>query len=237
MTTPQTRILVLVLLWVSVLLLAGCTTVRSSDRLSVVQSGQLPLPDTTSPSGAYIGVPDYRIGPLDKVEITVFQVPDLTRTVRVNSSGDISLPMIGLVRAGGKTVQELENLIAEMLRERVMQDPQVSVFIEEYKSQRITVEGSVTDPGVKALTGRTSLLQVIARSGGLTRMADPKKIILFRTINGQRMAALFNLVDIRSGVADDPEVFGEDVIVVDDSRFLVLTETLRNWLGFRPVGI
>jgi polysaccharide export outer membrane protein len=233
--------LTLLLLSMLAVALTGCATgtkpLRSNELVSVVPSSQLPPPDTTSPTGAYTGVPDYRIGPLDEIEVSVFQVDDLSRTVRVNSTGDISLPMIGVVRAGGKTVQELEQAIAAKLRESVMQDPQVSVFIKEYASQRVTIEGSVTQPGVKALTGRTSLLQLIAMSGGLTRMANPEQIIVFRTIDGQRMAALFNLVDIRSGLAEDPQIFGDDIVVVDDSRFRTLAETMRNWLGFRPLGM
>jgi polysaccharide export outer membrane protein len=236
--TQAYRLLQLVTLFVCVALLAACQTgtkpLRSNERLTVVPSEQLPPPDTTSSTGAYIGVPDYRIGPLDQLEVSVFQVPDLSRTVRVNSTGDISLPMIGVVRAGGKTVGELEAAIADKLRESLLQDPQVSVFIQEFASQRVTVEGSVGSPGIKPLTGRTTLLQLIAMSGGLSRMADPTKIIVFRVINGQKMAALFNLVDIRSGIAEDPQIYGDDVVVIDDSRARTMAETIRNWAGFRP---
>jgi polysaccharide export outer membrane protein len=220
---------------------SGCGTgtkpIRSTEYATLAEQGKLPPPDTTSASGAYIGVPDYRIGPLDLLEVSVFQVPDLSRTVRVNSAGEISLPMIGAISAGGKTVGELEQVIADKLRESFLQDPQVSVFIQEFASQRVTVEGSVAQPGIKSLTGKTTLLQLIAMSGGLTRMADPEKIIVFRTINGQRMVALFNLVDIRSGLAEDPQIYGDDVVVVDDSRARTIAETMRTWMGFRPWGM
>jgi polysaccharide export outer membrane protein len=220
--------------------LTGCVQkktkpLRSNDLITVVESGKLPPPDTTSASGAYIGVPDYRIGPLDLLEVSVFQVPDLSRTVRVNSAGEISLPMIGAVLAGGKTVGELEQAIADKLRESFLQDPQVSVFIQEFASQRVTLEGSVRNQGIKPLTGKTTLLQLIASAGGLTETADPEKIIIFRTINGKRMAALFNLIDIRSGLAEDPQVYGDDVVIVDDSRYATLAATLRGWAGFRPL--
>ncbi len=226
---------------VAVLVLSGCATgtktVRSTEYATLAERGKLPPPDTTSAAGAYIGVPDYRIGPLDQIEVSVFQVPDLSRTVRVNSAGEISLPMIGTVRAGGKTVGELEAAIADKLRESFLQDPQVSVFIQEFASQRVTVEGSVAQPGIKSLTGKTTLLQLVAMSGGLTRMADPEKIIVFRIIDGQRMVALFNLVDIRSGLAEDPQIYGDDVVVVDDSRARTVAETMRTWMGFRPWGM
>lgn len=226
---------------VAVVLLSGCATgtkpVRSTEYATLAEQGNLPPPDTTTAAGAYIGVPDYRIGPLDQIEVSVFQVPDLSRTVRVNSAGEISLPMIGTVIAGGKTVGELEAAIADKLRESFLQDPQVSVFIQEFASQRVTVEGSVAQPGIKSLTGKTTLLQLVAMSGGLTRMADPEKIIVFRTIDGQRMVALFNLVDIRSGLAEDPQIYGDDVVVVDDSRARTVAETMRTWMGFRPFGM
>jgi hypothetical protein len=134
-------------------------------------------------------------------------------------------------------VAELERDIADRLRESFLQDPQVTVFIQEFASQRVTVEGSVNQPGIKSLTGRTTLLQLIAMSGGLTRMADPSKIIVFRTIDGQRMVALFDLVDIRSGLAEDPQIYGDDIVVVDDSRARTVAETLRTWMGFRPWGM
>ena len=226
---------------VALVVLSGCATgtkpVRSTEYATLAEQGKLPPPDTTTAAGAYIGVPDYRIGPLDQIEVSVFQVPDLSRTVRVNSAGEISLPMIGTVIAGGKTVGELETAIADKLRESFLQDPQVSVFIQEFASQRVTVEGSVAQPGIKSLTGKTTLLQLVAMSGGLTRMADPEKIIVFRTIDGQRMVALFNLVDIRSGLAEDPQIYGDDVVVVDDSRARTVAETMRTWMGFRPFGM
>lgn len=226
---------------VAVVVLSGCATgtkpVRSTEYATLAAQGKLPPPDTTTAAGAYIGVPDYRIGPLDQIEVSVFQVPDLSRTVRVNSAGEISLPMIGAVLAGGKTVGELEQAIADKLRESFLQDPQVSVFIQEFASQRVTVEGSVAQPGIKSLTGKTTLLQLIAMSGGLTKMADPEKIIVFRNIEGQRMVALFNLVDIRSGLAEDPQIYGDDVVVVDDSRARTVAETLKSWMGFRPWGM
>lgn len=226
---------------VLLLALSGCATgtkpLETTAVVSVVPSASLPAPDSVSATGAYVGVPDYRIGALDLLEISVFGVDDLSRTVRVNSTGDISLPMVGAIRAGGKTIPELEAAIADKLDDALLQNPQVSVFIKEFTSQRVTVEGSVNKPGIYSLTGRTTLLQMIAMSGGLTRMADPEQIIVFRTIEGQRMAALFNLVDVRSGIVDDPQIYGDDVVVVDDSRMRTLAETLRNWLGFRPLGI
>ena len=174
-------------------------------------------PDTTSASGAYEGVSEYRIGPQDLLAISVFGVAELSQQVRVNSNGQISLPLIGNLQAGGKTIQELEREIASKLSQGYLQSPQVSVFVKEYTSQRVTVEGAVKKPGIYPLTGRTSLLQVIATAEGLDDVADPRGIVIFRVVHGQKMAAAFDLEAIRHGTAEDPLVYGDDKIVVDQS--------------------
>jgi len=217
---------------------SGCAN-RSGAVHAVTATDSLPAPDSTSASGAYTGVSDYRIGPLDLLEVKVFQVEDMDREIRVNSSGFISLPLIGSLQAGGKTVQELEYEIAEKLSQTYLQNPQVSVFVKEFTSQRVTVDGAVKKPGIFPITGRTTLLQVVALSEGLDVLADPRAVVVFRTIEGQRMAALFDLVQIRSGETEDPQIYGDDVIVVEQSgaRSVIksFTDTIRGLIWFRPL--
>lgn len=230
------------LLLVAMFVAGGCASsssgaLRSGTARAVTATTSLPAPDTTTASGAYTGVPDYRIGALDLLQISVFQLEDLDREVRVNSSGMVSLPLIGAVAAGGRTVAELEKEIARRLSESYLQNPQVSVFVKEFTSQRVTVEGAVTKPGIFPITGKTSLLQAIAMSEGLTPLADAESVIVFRTIEGQRMAALFDLKAIRAGEAEDPLIYGDDIIVVDQSgprtALKTITDTLRGIVGFR----
>ena len=92
----------------SVWLSAVFSSITASGSRAVTSTDSLPAPDTTANSGAYKGVSEYRVGPQDLLEISVFQVNDLNRTVRVNTGGQITLPLIGMVQAGGRTVQELE---------------------------------------------------------------------------------------------------------------------------------
>jgi polysaccharide export outer membrane protein len=198
-----------------ILLLAGCE-VRAV-RTTAPAGVPLPPPDTTSATGEYKGGSDYRVGAQDLLEISVFGVPDLSRTVRVNSSGGISLPLIGGVQAGGHTVSELEKILAELLSKNYLQNPQVSVFVKEYTSQRITLEGSLKNPGIYPITGKTTLLQAIAIGGGLDPLADLKGVVVFRHVEGKKMAAVFDLRDIRAGRSEDPQVFGDDVIVIEQS--------------------
>jgi len=200
-------------------LLAACSSSGSTGSTgsaeSVERGTSLPAPDLTAITGSTTQ-PDYHIGPLDMLEISVFQVPDLSKTVQVNSGGQIALPLIGIVVAGGKTVGELEAEIANKLQASYLQSPQVSVFVKEATSQRVTVDGAVKSPGMVPLTGQTTLLQTIAISGGLVEGADPA-IMMFRNVEGKRMAAKFDLKAIRAGKAEDPIVYGGDVIVVDRS--------------------
>ena len=225
------------------LLLSGCASsggaIRSGTAKAVTSTETLPPPDTTSASGAYTGVSDYRVGALDLLEISVFQVADLNRTVRINATGFISLPLIGAVAAGGKTVSELEAEIASRLSEQYLQNPQVSVFVKEFASQRITIEGAVNSPGIFPITGPTTLLQAVAIERGFTNLADDRAIIVFRTIKGQKMAALFNIRKIRAGEVEDPRLYGDDIIVVERSgarsAYHSLVEGLRNVIGFRAL--
>ena len=171
-----------------------------------------------SPRAREAALQDYRIGPFDKLAINVFQVKDLTLDeVQVDASGQILLPLIGMVEAGGKSTRELSQEIASKLSQRYLQNPQVSVLVKDAASQKVAVEGAVVEAGVFPLKGRTSLLQAVAMAKGPHQNADLKRVAVFREIEGQRMAAVFNLKDIRQGKSADPEILGNDVIVVNGS--------------------
>src|SRR5690606_33489564 len=143
---------------------------------------------------------------------------DLSREIRINSNGQISLPLIGGVVAGGKTIPELEALIADKLKEGgYVQDPQVTVFVKEFTSQRVTLEGALKKPGIYPLTGRTTLLQAIAMAEGLDELADLQGVILFRQVDGKRAGAVYDLAQVRAGTMPDPLVYGDDIIVVEKS--------------------
>jgi len=110
---------------------------------------------------------DYKIGPDDLVEVTVFEDEKLNKTVRVSSQGNISLPLIGILKVKGLTGSELEREIRDLLAEKYFQDPHVSIFIKEYHNLRISVMGAVTKPGVYDVTGEKTVLDLLSLSGGL----------------------------------------------------------------------
>ena len=149
----------------------------------------------------------------------MFGVQELDKQqARVNSNGQISLPLLGAVMAGGKTIPELEKLLADKYKEGFLQNPQVTVFVKEYTSQRITVEGAVKKPGIFPITGRTTLLQAIALAEGVDdKIADLGGIVLMRQVDGKRMAAVYDLRQVRKGNIDDPLLYGDDIVVVETS--------------------
>lgn len=158
----------------------------------------------------------YRIGPQDVLEISVFKVPELSKSVQVADAGSINLPLVGEVPAAGKTAQEIERDLTKKLGDKYLQSPQVTVYVKEYNSQRVTVEGAVKKPGVYPMRGQNSLLQTIALAEGLDASADAN-VVVFRQRDGRRAAARFDLDSIRSGDADDPALQAGDVVVVGKS--------------------
>jgi polysaccharide export outer membrane protein len=110
---------------------------------------------------------DYKIGPEDLLEISVFEDEKLNKTVRVSSQGNISLPLLGILKVRGLTGNELEKEIRDLLAEKYFQDPHVSIFIREYRNQRISVIGAVEKPGVFDVTGQKTVLEMLAMAGGL----------------------------------------------------------------------
>lgn len=182
---------------------------------------------------------EYQIGVGDKLSVRVFQVPDLSfDELTVDTSGNLQMPLIGAVSAVGQTAGELSSEIATRLSAQYLRNPQVTVTVTEAASQKITIDGAVTKPGVYEMRGTTSLLQAVAMAEGPSRVADLTKVAVFRTIDGQRSVALFDLAAIRQGRAEDPRVLGDDIIVVDTSRMSATMRELINALPalsiFRP---
>jgi polysaccharide export outer membrane protein len=166
---------------------------------------------------------DYRIGTEDLLEIQVFGVDQLSRTVRVNAMGAVSLPLIGTLEIAGLTPQEAEALIARKLGDSYLQNPQVSLFIKEYTNQRVTIEGAVNKPGIYPLRGQTTLLRTLAIAGGQGSLSDMSEVMLFRVdAGGNRVAQRFDVERIRRGEIEDPAVVNDDVIVVNRSQVRTL---------------
>ena len=183
-------------------------------------------------SAATPGNSAYLIGPLDVLDISVFKVADLSKTVQVSDAGTINLPLVGEVPAAGRTARDVEQDLTRLFGGKYLQNPQVTVFIKEYNSQRITVEGAVKKPGVYPIQGQMTLLQSIATANGLEQASD-QTVIVFRNAAGKRQAARFDLSDIRGGTADDPRLQAGDVVVVNSSA---LKEAFGNVTKLFPLA-
>jgi len=219
---------------------AGAAFAQEHSALAAPAAPTAPAAPVAVPGTPTANIDDYRLGMHDLIEISVFQVPELSRTVRVNAAGKISLPMIGTVVAGGLTTGELEAEIASKLAKNLLQDPQVAVFVKEGVSQRVVIEGRVRKNGVYALSGRTTLLQAIAMAEGLDPLANENEVKVFRQRDdGRKEMLVFDLESIRTGRTQDPLVKGNDVVVIEASAtksFIKnVTDTLRGFIGFGTV--
>lgn len=173
----------------------------------------------------------YKVGPLDVLEVSVFKVQELSKSVQVADSGTINLPLVGEVPAAGRTAQDIERDLTAKLGAKYLQNPQVTVFVKEFNSQRVTVEGAVKKPGVYPIKGNNSLLQFIATAEGLDPNSD-STVVVFRQANGKRTAARFDVSEIRSGKSEDPAIQSGDVIVAGSSA---AKETFNNFIKLLPV--
>ena len=202
-------------------LLASCGSstlggAGSASDIQIVEKGELPEPTRLD---LFEQNRPYLIGPFDKLIIDVFGIEELSKQeVQTDAGGRISFPLAGIMEAAGKTPGELEAEIEQRLRGQYVRDPQVTVNLKETVSQVITVDGQVKKPGLYPVIGKMTLMRAVATAEGTAEFAKLDDIVVFRTVNGQKMAALYNLKAIRRGYYNDPEVFANDVVVVGDSQ-------------------
>ncbi len=139
---------------------------------------------------------DYKIGPRDLLEIRVFEMPEMSQTVRVSEDGSITLPLLQKVDVMGLTKDQLEQKLVSLLKEKYVRDPQVSVFIREYQSKRVSVIGAVEKPGSFELVGRQTLLSMISQAGGLKETASDRILVLRRGEDGQTETIPIDMEDL-----------------------------------------
>jgi polysaccharide export outer membrane protein len=178
------------------------------------------------------GIAGYKIGPRDVLDISVFKVPELSKSVQVSEAGTVNLPLLGEVYTANQTARDLEKDLTSRLGKKYLQEPQVSVFVKEYNSQRITVDGAVKRPGVFPVHGGISLLQAVAIAQGLEEISDDT-VVVFRETSGKRQAARFDISDIRSGDADDPQLVAGDVVIAGTSN---LKKGFNGFLKALPIA-
>lgn len=207
-----------VLIWLTFAIgLSGCThqKLASTEQLTVVEGAtSLPPPnrgDLTAADRPAL------IGPLDTIQVDVFNVPTLSREVQVDASGRIAMPLVGTIDAGGKTADELSKLVKATLQGRYVRNPEVTINIKASVSQVVTIDGQVVEPGLYPVTNQMTLMRAIASAKGVSEFGRQEDVVILRTVENRRMAGLFNLAAIRRGLYEDPAVYANDVIIVGDS--------------------
>jgi polysaccharide export outer membrane protein len=202
----------------------------SSDRLTVVaNSGVLPAPNRQDLTAADRPA---LIGPLDTIQVDVFNVPDLSREMQVDASGRIAMPLAGTIDARGRTADELARAVEGALRGRYVRNPEVTVNIKSSVSQVVTIDGQVAEPGLYPVTNQMTLMRAIASAKGLSEFARQEEVVILRTVNGRKMAGLYDIAAIRRGAYDDPSIYANDVIVVGDSPQRRL---FRDFVSLSPI--
>ena len=184
---------------------------------------------------------DYKIGPFDTIRINVFQEQDLSvDEVQVDAAGRVNLALVGEVKVSGRTSLEVSRELEALYGARYLVRPQITVSVTSSITQKVTVQGEVRTPGVFPIKGATTLLEAISLAQGETEVGALKQVVVLRTINGQKMGALFDVASIRRAEAADPAIFGNDVVIVGYSnsrglwRDLLRASPLLN--VFRPLN-
>ena len=181
---------------------------------------------------------DYRIAPLDTVTVKVFKMPDLSGEYDVDLRGEISLPLVGNIPAAELTTAQLDQNITARLGEKYLENPDVSVGLKASTRRSVTVDGAVKQAGSFPVTGPLTLMQAVALAGGTAEDANARRVAIFRTIEGKRQAAAFDLVSIRRGQSEDPRIYAGDIVVIDGSSVKAVQKQILNSLPvvsiFRP---
>lgn len=218
---------------ISFVLVVGCADSRGGN---IPYDRDLGMPDT--PKIQYLES-NYKIAPMDKLSIKVFKSDDLSGDYDVDLAGHISLPLVGEVNAANLTTAELDSKLTDLLGQKYFQNPDVSVAIKDSSAHVVTLDGAVQQPGRYPVAGPITLMQAVATAKGTTQDANARRVAIFRTVDGQRQAAAFDLTDIRRGEAKDPQVYAGDIIIVDGSRIKEIQRQLLQTVPlmgfFRPV--
>ncbi|MDH3599144.1 MAG: polysaccharide biosynthesis/export family protein [Candidatus Tectomicrobia bacterium] len=182
---------------------------------------------------------DYRVGPKDILDITVYREPDLSKRFRVTGEGMISFPLIGKVKIAGLTMAEVERNLEKRLAQGYLVKPQASVMVAEYQSQQVLVLGAVSHPGYYPLRGRTTLLDILSRAGGLKQVTRQNKyLVLMRQreagqVHGHDATIRASRVDLdrlldQGDTTLNKRLQSEDVIFVPQPASIVVFGEVKN---------
>jgi len=219
-----------------VLLIPLPSGAQSSTDQPAPQAGPTPTtnldPTTANPAGNSASSsssatdPNYILGPEDELEIEVFNVPELKETVRVAADGQVALPLIGRVQATGLTADQFRQEVADKWGENYLQDPQVSVFVKEFKARPVSVIGAVGKPDLYYLKGQRNLIEVLSMAGGFSKSSGSGRTVVVTRKSG------FKDLEVVEGM----HVRGPDQIEIDLNRLLYTRDPGLN-IEIKPLDI
>ena len=200
------------------LVLCACTSAQTATArpLSAMSKLDKSVRDATPVNNRQAPEPNYVIGATDILAVSVWREPDISRTVSVRSDGKISLALAGEIQASGMTPSQLEREVTARLQNYIS-DPEVTVIVQESRSQRFNILGQVVKPGAYPLADTTTVLDAIAMAGGFRDFAKQKSIYVLRTLpDGSRQKLPFNYRQVIKGFEPDQNVRLEphDTVVV-----------------------
>ncbi|MEZ4599279.1 MAG: SLBB domain-containing protein [Syntrophotaleaceae bacterium] len=180
---------------------------------------------------------DYRVGEGDVLQIMVYGNPDLTTTARVSGKGTILFPLIGEVGIDGLTISQVAQKVAGRLEKGYILNPQVSVFVQQFGSQKATIMGEVTTPGLYELSGVTTLMELISKAGGVTDDAGDTVTIRRKnpaTPNKDEVMtiSLTNLMEKNDG-GPKPTIRGGDSVFVAKAGVIYVTGQVKNPAAYK----
>lgn len=209
----QARHALLGCLALSALAMAGCADSRGGSIPYGVSS--FGPPDAPA---SQVADSSYKIAPMDTLTIRVFGMPDLTGDYQVDLLGNISMPLIGDVAATNLTPAQLGGILKTKYGAKYLENPDISVGVKSAAGHIVTVDGAVKQAGSFPVMGPLTLMKAVALAGGADmETANMHRVAIFRTIDGKRQAAAFDLLSIQRGEMADPPVYSGDIIVIDGS--------------------
>ncbi|MBY6129304.1 polysaccharide export protein [Qipengyuania aquimaris] len=220
----------------AVALLASCQRPMNP----VVPAGQAGY-DAVAIDPSQIQPQSYDLAPGDKIAVRVYGEPELSvDELVIDNAGFVNLPLIGEIRASGQSAGELAQGIQAAYAADFVRDPRVNVVVLQGRVRTIAVEGEVEQPGVFPYAEGQTLLSALALARSPTDVAKLDEVIIFRTVEGQRLAGRFDLQDIRGGRSPDVALVPGDVVVVGYSNvrgaYLDVVKALPVVGFFRPIN-
>jgi polysaccharide biosynthesis/export protein len=173
---------------------------------------------------------EYVVGPKDKLSITVFDEPALTKLITVDGDGTFDYPLIGRVRASGLSVRAIQEDVTERLKKDYLVNPQVAIEVETYRSQSVYVTGQVRLPGAVPLMGNMTVMEALSRAGSPTPDAGSYIVINRRAVGDANQPAQERVAmsDLQNGRVRTMGLHDGDTIFVPKAETFFVTGQVRN---------